>query len=66
MGGEALAPPRLSNLVSLTDHSANPHVLQSKAERRFAGTRRHRLRKTRGIPPAATSAALRDPLTSSI
>lgn len=54
--GSAPGPVRHTHPLSLTDHSAHPHVLQSKAKRRFSEARGHRLLEA-GVLQAATSAA---------
>lgn len=59
------AQPRTQPLA-LTNHRADPIVLQSKAERRFPGTIGHRLLEAGGVPPAAASATSTATPTSSI
>lgn len=51
---------------ALTDHHADPVVLQAKAERRFLGTIGHRLLEAGGVPPVAAPAAPTARPTSSI
>lgn len=63
----SLIPAQLrTHPLALTNHRANPVVLQSKAERRFSGTISHRLLEAGGVPPAATSATSTATPTSSI
>lgn len=59
-------PAQHTHPLALTNHYANPVLLQTKAERRFLGTIGYRLLGAGGIPPAATSAAPTASSTSSI
>lgn len=60
------ALPSPAGAPPLTDHRADPVVLQPKAQRRFLGAGGRRLRGARGVPAAATSAAPTAPATASI
>lgn len=59
------ALPPHTHPPALTDHHADPVVLQPKAERWFLGAISHRLLRAGGLPPLAASAAPTAPTASS-